>query len=144
MMNVQEIKSFFPALKQKIYDHPLVYLDSAATTLKPVSVIEKVTKYYTLENANVHRGAHYLSQKATEEFEQAREVVAKFINAKESSEIVFVRGTTEAINLVASSYGQNFKEGDEVIVSVLEHHANIVPWHILNKKKRIKVKFIHL
>lgn len=143
-MNIKSVKEQFPALKQKIYDKPLVYLDSAATTLKPFSVIEKVTKYYTLENSNVHRGAHYLSQKATEDFELSREVVAKFINAKSSEEVVFVRGTTEAINLVASSYGTIFEQGDEVIVSILEHHANIVPWHLLAERKGIKVRFVHL
>lgn len=143
-MDVQAIKNAFPALKQRIYDKPLVYLDSAATTLKPIPVIEKVTKYYTLENSNVHRGAHYLSQKATEEFEAAREIVAKFINAKSSNEIVFVRGTTEAINLVASSFGQSLNEGDEIIISILEHHANIVPWHMLGVQKKLKIKFIHL
>lgn len=143
-MNIQAIRDQFPALKQKIYDKPLVYLDSAATTLKPISVIEKVTKYYTLENSNVHRGAHYLSQKATEDFEAAREIVAQFIHAKSSDEIVFVRGTTEAINLVSNSYGQFLNEGDEIIVSILEHHANIVPWHMLAERKKIKVKFVHL
>lgn len=143
-MDIKAIRDQFPALKQKIYDKPLVYLDSAATTLKPISVIEKVTKYYTLENSNVHRGAHYLSQKATEDFEAARETVAQFIHAKSSDEIVFVRGTTEAINLVSNSYGQSLNEGDEIIVSILEHHANIVPWHMLAERKKVKVRFVHL
>lgn len=143
-MNINTIKEIFPALKQTIYGKPLVYLDSAATTLKPIPVIEKVTKYYTLENSNVHRGAHYLSQKATEDFEAARELVAQFLNAKSSEEIVFVRGTTEAINLVSNSYGNSLQPEDEIIVSILEHHANIVPWHILAARKGIKVKFIHL
>ena len=143
-MNNSEIKNLFPALKQKIYDKPLVYLDSAATTLKPISVIEKVRNYYSLENSNVHRGAHYLSQKATDQFEAARENVAQFLNAKSSEEIIFVRGTTEAINLVATSFGESLNEGDEIIISILEHHANIVPWHMLMTKKKIKIKFIHL
>lgn len=143
-MDIKAIRDQFPALKQKIYDKPLVYLDSAATTLKPISVIEKVTKYYTLENSNVHRGAHYLSQKATEDFEAARQSVAQFLHAKSSDEIVFVRGTTEAINLVSNSYGHSLNEGDEVIVSILEHHANIVPWHMLAERKKIKVRFVHL
>lgn len=143
-MDIKSIREQFPALKQKIYDKPLVYLDSAATTLKPLPVIEKVTKYYTLENSNVHRGAHYLSQKATEDFESARETVAKFIHAKSSEEIVFVRGTTEAINLVANSFGNTLSEGDEIIVSILEHHANIVPWHMLADRKKVKIKFVHL
>lgn len=143
-MNNSEIKNLFPALKQKIYDKPLVYLDSAATTLKPISVIEKVRNYYSLENSNVHRGAHYLSQKATDQFEAARENVAQFLNAKSSEEIIFVRGTTEAINLVATSFGESLNEGDEVIISILEHHANIVPWHMLMTKKKVKLKFIHL
>lgn len=143
-MNISEIKNLFPALKQKIYDKPLVYLDSAATTLKPISVIEKVRNYYSLENSNVHRGAHYLSQKATDQFEAARENVAQFLNAKSTEEIIFVRGTTEAINLVATSFGESLNEGDEIIISILEHHANIVPWHMLKTKKKVKLKFIHL
>jgi cysteine desulfurase/selenocysteine lyase len=143
-MNISEIKNLFPALKQKIYDKPLVYLDSAATTLKPISVIEKVRNYYSLENSNVHRGAHYLSQNATDQFEAARENVAQFLNAKSSEEIIFVRGTTEAINLVATSFGESLNEGDEIIISILEHHANIVPWHMLKTKKKVKLKFIYL
>lgn len=143
-MNISEIRSLFPALKQRVYDKPLIYLDSAATTLKPISVIEKVKNYYTLENSNVHRGAHYLSQKATDQFEAARENVAQFLNAKSSEEIIFVRGTTEAINLVATSFGESLNEGDEIIISILEHHANIVPWHMLKTKKKIALKFIHM
>ncbi|MBN8537484.1 MAG: cysteine desulfurase [Deltaproteobacteria bacterium] len=143
-MNISEIKNLFPALKQKIYDKPLVYLDSAATTLKPISVIEKVRNYYSLENSNVHRGAHYLSQKATDQFEAARENVAQFLNAKSTEEIIFVRGTTEAINLVATSFGESLNEGDEIIISILEHHANIVPWHMLKTKKKVTLRFIHL
>lgn len=145
MNDVSTIRSLFPTLHQKVNDTDLVYLDSAATTLKPKSVIERITKYYTMDNANVHRGAHYLSQRATDDFEKSRRSVAQFLNARSENEIVFTRGTTESINLVAHSYGRTFlKEGDEIILSILEHHANLVPWHALKMEKGIVVNFLYL
>ncbi|MCK6596964.1 MAG: SufS family cysteine desulfurase [Bdellovibrionaceae bacterium] len=143
-MQIEEVRSHFPALTQKIYDKELIYLDSAATTLKPKEVIDRINHYYSYENSNVHRGAHYLSQKATDLFEEAREEVSHFINAESSAEVVFVKGTTEGINLIAASFGSFLSEGDEIIVTVLEHHANIVPWHMLAEQKKIKVNFVHL
>jgi cysteine desulfurase/selenocysteine lyase len=122
----------FPILRQKVHDRPLVYLDNAATTQKPTSVIECESRYYATMNANIHRGLHDLSQRATEAFEAAREKVRGFINARAVNEIVFVRGATEAINLVAQSYGRNrLKAGDEVLLTEMEHHSNIVPWQLL-------------
>lgn len=146
MLNdVKQIKPLFPTLYQKVNGHELVYLDSAATTMKPISVIERITRYYQMDNSNVHRGAHYLSQRGTDEFEKARRTVAAFINARQDSEVIFTRGTTESINLVAHSYGRYFlKEGDEVIISIMEHHANIVPWHILKTDKGIVLKYVYL
>ena len=134
--NIEQIKSLFPTLHQKVNGQDLVYLDSAATTMKPTVVIDRISRYYQLENSNVHRGAHYLSQRGTDEFEKARHTVAEFINAKQDSEIIFTRGTTESINLVSFSYARNFlKEGDEVILSIMEHHANLVPWQVLKSEK---------
>lgn len=146
MLNdITQIKSMFPTLNQKVNGADLVYLDSAATTMKPKVVIDRITKYYTLDNSNVHRGAHYLSQRGTDEFEKARRTVAQFINARHDSEIVFTRGTTESINLIAHSFGRPFlKEGDEVILSVMEHHANVVPWHVLKNEKGIVLKYAYL
>ncbi len=143
MYSVQELRDQFPALKQKIHGQDLVYLDSAATTLKPFSVIERITKYYTLETANVHRGAHYLSDVATGEFEKSREAIRTFIGAESIEEIIFTKGTTESINLVAQSYGDHFlREGDEIVITELEHHANIVPWHVLVERKKCILKYI--
>lgn len=145
MNDIKAVRSLFPTLNQKVNGSDLVYLDSGATTLKPIPVIERITKYYTMDNANVHRGAHYLSQRGTDEFEKSRKTVAQFINAREDAEIIFTRGTTESINLVAHSYGRTFlNEGDEVILSIMEHHANLVPWHVLNTEKGIQVKFVYL
>ncbi len=122
----------FPILQEKIYGKPLVYLDNAATTQKPLKVIDAITHYYKHENANIHRGIHALSTQATHAFESARHKVQKFLNASDSKEIIFTRSATEAINLVAQSYGKTFlKEGDEVIISLMEHHSNIVPWQML-------------
>ncbi|MFZ4402563.1 MAG: aminotransferase class V-fold PLP-dependent enzyme [Pseudobdellovibrionaceae bacterium] len=124
-----QVRNQFPALTQKVHGKDLVYLDSAATTLKPLSVIERVTRFYSYETANVHRGAHFLSDQATGYFEQARKNIADFIGAKSTEEVLFVKGTTEGINLVAQSWGQHFlKPDDEVVISEFEHHANIVPW----------------
>lgn len=135
MMNpfdIQAIRAQFPILGTLARGKPLVYLDNAATTQKPQVVIDALVAYYTSTNANIHRGVHYLSEKATGEYEEAREIIARFLNAKESREIIYTRGTTEAINLVAATYGRaNVKTGDEVIVGSMEHHSNIVPWQIL-------------
>lgn len=133
----------FPILSREIYKHPLVYFDNAATTQKPQCVIDAIAREYAEVNANVHRGIHYLSQQATELHESARETVRKFINARSTSEIVFTRGTTESINLVAFSFGEAFlQEGDEVILSVMEHHSNIVPWQLLRDRKAIVIKVV--
>jgi cysteine desulfurase/selenocysteine lyase len=141
--NVNKIREDFPILKKKVHDKNLVYLDNAATTQKPTYVIDKVNKYYTTMNANIHRGVHALSQEATEAFESARIQIKQFINALGKNQIIFTRGTTEAINLVASSYGRaNVKEGDEIIISHMEHHSNIVPWQLLCKEKNAKLRVI--
>lgn len=133
----------FPILSREVYKHPLVYFDNAATTQKPQCVIDAIAREYAEVNANVHRGIHYLSQQATELHEAARETVRQFINARSTSEIVFTRGTTESINLVAYSFGEAFlKEGDEVILSVMEHHSNIVPWQLLRERKGIVIKVV--
>ena len=137
-----EIRKDFPILSRTVYDRPLIYLDNAATTQKPLCVLDAMREEYLNVNANVHRGVHYLSQQATDLHEAARETVRRFINAAKTEEIVFTRGTTEAINLVASSMGELMKEGDEVIVSVMEHHSNIVPWQLLETRKGIRIKVI--
>ncbi len=137
----KKVREDFPILQQKIFNHPLVYLDNAATSQKPQCVIDSISKYYTEYNSNVHRGIHFMSQKATDAFEEARVEVQHFINAKSDSEIVFVRGTTEAINLVAGTYGrQHINEGDEIIVSEMEHHSNIIPWQLLCLEKKAKIR----
>lgn len=133
----------FPILSREVYKHPLVYFDNAATTQKPQCVIDAIAREYAEVNANVHRGIHYLSQQATELHEAARETVRQFINARSTSEIIFTRGTTESVNLVAYSFGEAFlKEGDEVILSVMEHHSNIVPWQLLRERKGIVIKVV--
>lgn len=137
--DVEKIRAEFPALTQTVNGQPLVYLDSAATSLKPKSVIDRLTQFYSFEAANVHRGAHYLSDLSTELFEQARKTVAQFINAG-PQEIIFVRGTTEGINLLAYSLGESLQEGDEIIVSDIEHHANIVPWQQIAKQKKLTLR----
>ena len=143
MLNIEEIRKDFPILSRTVYNRPLVYLDNAATTQKPRAVVEAMTEEYYSVNANVHRGVHYLSQQATELHEQARANVQKFINARSEAEIIFTRGTTESLNLVAFSFGEAFlKEGDEVLVSVMEHHSNIVPWQMLRERKGIALKVI--
>lgn len=143
MLNIEEIRKDFPILSRTVYNRPLVYLDNAATTQKPRAVVEAMTEEYYSVNANVHRGVHYLSQQATELHEQARGNVQHFINARSEAEIIFTRGTTESLNLVAFSFGEAFlKEGDEVLVSVMEHHSNIVPWQMLRERKGIILKVI--
>lgn len=143
-MNIEKIRHDFPILSRKIYNkYPLVYLDNGATTQKPLCVLDAMREEYLNVNANVHRGVHYLSQQATDLHEAARERVRQFINAEKSSEIVFTRGTTESMNLVASSFTEAYmKEGDEVIVSTMEHHSNIVPWQLQAQRKGIVVKVI--
>jgi cysteine desulfurase/selenocysteine lyase len=141
--DVNRIREDFPILGKKVHDKNLVYLDNAATTQKPTYVIDKVNKYYTTMNANIHRGVHALSQEATEAFEGARIQIKQFINALGKNQVIFTRGTTEAINLVASSYGRkNIKEGDEIIISHMEHHSNIVPWQLLCQEKNAKLRVI--
>ncbi len=135
--NVWRIREDFPILRQYAYGKPLVYLDNAATSQKPQAVIDALVRYYTSENANVHRGVHLLSERATEGYEGARRTVQRFLNAAESREIVYTRGTTESINLVAQAYGRaNIGAGDEILISGLEHHSNIVPWQMLADEKR--------
>lgn len=141
--NITRIREDFPILTSTIHKHPLVYLDNAATTQKPWSVIKKIEEGYTRQNANVHRGVHFLSQMATEAHEDARKTVQQFLGAAHTHEIIFTRGTTESINLVAYSFGETFlKQGDEVIVSEMEHHSNIVPWQLLQQRKGIIIKVI--
>lgn len=141
--NVEEIRQGFPILQREVYGRPLIYLDNAATTQKPRSVVEAISNEYYSTNANVHRGVHFLSQKATDLHEAARERVRQFINARSTAEVLFTRGTTESLNLVASSFGEAFlKEGDEVIVSVMEHHSDIVPWQLLRERKGIVIRVI--
>ena len=145
MYDIQEIRKEFPILSQKVYGKPLIYLDNAATTQKPQCVIDSLTNTYSTINANVHRGVHHLSQVATEEFEKARHTVQQFIGAAHSHEVIFTRGTTESINLVASSMGNTFfKKGDEVIISTMEHHSNIVPWQMLRDRVGIELRVIPL
>jgi cysteine desulfurase/selenocysteine lyase len=141
--NIDRIRAQFPALQQTVYNKPLVYLDNAATAQKPQVVIDTLSRYYALDNSNVHRGVHALSMRSTKAFEDTRAKVAKLLHAAEPREIVFVRGTTEAINLVAHSYGRpNVTEGDEIIVSEMEHHSNIVPWQILCEEKKARLRVI--
>jgi cysteine desulfurase/selenocysteine lyase len=140
-----EIKSYFPILNQEVNGHPLVYLDSAATSQKPVQVLEALKSYYEFDNSNVHRGVHTLGNRATEKYEGAREKVQQFINAKATEEIIFLRGTTTAINLVAQSYGRaNVEEGDEIVITYMEHHSNIIPWQQLAKERGAVLKYIEL
>ncbi|MFY9573316.1 MAG: cysteine desulfurase [Blastocatellia bacterium] len=139
--DVESIREDFPILKQLVYDKPLVYLDNAATSQKPKVVIDAMTNYYQSDNSNIHRGVHVLSERATQKYEEVRIKVQRFINAAEPKEIIFVRGTTEAINLVANSYGRsNLKAGDEVLITAMEHHSNIVPWQILCEDKGAQLR----
>ena len=141
--DLNQIRKDFPILSRTVYDRPLVYLDNAATTQKPLCVLDTMREEYLNVNANVHRGVHWLSQQATELHEGARETVRKFLNAKTTNEIVFTRGTTEGLNLIASSFCEGFmQEGDEVIISTVEHHSNIVPWQLQAARKGIVLKVI--
>ena len=140
---IQHIRADFPILREKVYNKPLIYFDNGATTQKPRQVLDKIMYGYSHLNANIHRGVHYLSQKATEAHEAARKTVAEFLNSPSPQEIIFTRGTTEAVNLVAFSYGEAFcRKGDEIIVSALEHHSNIVPWQMLCERKNMKLRVI--
>ncbi|PET18762.1 cysteine desulfurase [Bacillus cereus] len=144
-MNIREIRKQFPILDQKVNGKQLVYFDSAATSQKPIQVIETLERYYKEYNSNVHRGVHTLGTKATDAYEGAREKVRKFINAKSMEEIIFTRGTTTALNTVAASYGlENVKEGDEIVISYMEHHSNIIPWQQVAKKTGATLKYLPL
>jgi cysteine desulfurase / selenocysteine lyase len=144
-MDVKEVRKLFPILNQEVNGKPLVYLDSAATSQKPLPVIEALDKYYREYNSNVHRGVHTLGTKATDAYEGAREKVRKFINAKSIEEIIFTRGTTTAINTVAASYGRaNLREGDEIVITYMEHHSNIIPWQQVAKQTGATLKYIPL
>jgi cysteine desulfurase/selenocysteine lyase len=140
-LDVHKIRQDFPILKQLAYGKPLVYLDNAATSQKPQPVIDAIMRYYTADNSNIHRGVHLLSERATHQYEESREKVRRFINARDKKEIIFVRGTTEALNLIAHSYGRaNVNAGDEVLITALEHHSNIVPWQMLCSEKKARLR----
>ncbi len=143
VLDIETLRKDFPILQTKIYGNPLVYLDNAATTQKPVSVLRSLEQYYTEYNSNVHRGVHLLSQQATEAYEEARKKIAAYINARSDHEVIFTKGTTNGINLVASSFGKKFiQEGDEVLISAMEHHSNIVPWQLVCEEKKATLKII--
>lgn len=145
MTDFSEIRRDFPILSRKINGHPLIYFDNAATSQKPRPVISALAEYYEKHNANVHRGIHTLAEEATAQYESSREKMAKFVGAVNSREIVFTSGTTEAINLVARSWGeQNLQAGDIVLLTVMEHHSNLVPWQLLSQRKKVKLEFIHV
>lgn len=138
---ISDIRKDFPILQQTVHGKPLVYLDNSATTQKPKQVIDSITKCYTEYNSNIHRGIHKLSQVSTLAYEEARETVASFINADDSKEVIFTKGTTDSINTIAFSFGETLKEGDHIIISVMEHHSNMVPWQILAERKKLKLSF---
>lgn len=141
-LDIESIRADFPALDQQIYGKQLVYLDNGATSQKPKSVIEALNTYYTEQNSNVHRGVHHLSQVATELYENSRSIIQKYINATHSEEVIFTKGTTDSINLVAFSIGETLQEGDEIIISEMEHHSNIVPWQMMCQRKGCNLKVI--
>ena len=138
--SVREIREQFPALRQTVYGKNLIYFDNGATSQKPQVVLDAINRYYSKDNANIHRGVHFMSQKATTEFEEARITIQKYLNAKKSEEIIFTKGTTDSINLVAFSYGELLKEGDEILITAMEHHSNIVPWQMLCERKKLVLK----
>ncbi|MDD5870611.1 MAG: cysteine desulfurase [Bacteroidales bacterium] len=142
MLDINKIRSEYPILDRKIFDRQLVYLDTAATSQTPQCVVDKICDMYHTKKANVHRGVHQLSQEATDCMESTREKVRSFLNADSTEEIIFTRGTTEAINLVASSYGEKLCNGDEIILTAMEHHSNIVPWQLLQQRKRIRINVV--
>ena len=139
---IERIRSLFPILERKVHGKPLVYFDNAATTQKPQSVIDRISEYYSSENANIHRGVHHLSQIATQDYEDARIRIKNYIGATKENEIIFTKGTTDGINLIASSFGELLNKGDEVLISAMEHHSNIVPWQLLAERKEIVLKVI--
>ncbi|HWV58666.1 MAG TPA: SufS family cysteine desulfurase, partial [Longimicrobiales bacterium] len=144
-LDVAAVRADFPALHQNVHGHPLVYLDSAATAQRPRAVLEAVRDFYESDNANVHRGIYELGRRATERHEAARATVARFLNARDDSEVVWVRGTTEAINLVASTWGaSNLRPGDEVVLTVLEHHSNLVPWQLVAKRTGARLRYVDI
>ncbi|MFO0495006.1 MAG: aminotransferase class V-fold PLP-dependent enzyme [Flavobacteriia bacterium] len=138
--NVREIREQFPALRQTIYGKNLIYFDNGATSQKPQVVLDAINQYYSKDNANIHRGVHYMSQKATGEFEEARKTIQLYLNAKKSEEIIFTKGTTDSINLVAFSFGELLTAGDEIVITAMEHHSNIVPWQMLCERKNLKLR----
>ena len=141
-IDIEKIRLQFPILSQKINDRDLVYFDNAATSQKPRMVIDAISSYYENENANIHRGVHSLSQSATNAYEQARKAICRYLHADNEAEIIFTKGTTDGINLVANSFGSMLSEGDEVVISAMEHHSNIVPWQLLQARKNIKLRVI--
>ena len=140
--SIEKIRAQFPILERSVNGKKLVYFDNGATSQKPQCVIDEITKYYSFENANIHRGVHFLSQEATTKYEQARETIQQYIHAKESCEVLFTKGTTDSINLVASSFGETLQKGDEILISYMEHHSNIVPWQMLCERKGLVLKVI--
>ena len=145
VLDIQKIREEFPILHQQVNSKPLIYFDNAATNQKPKRVIEALTNYYQNDNANIHRGIHTLAERATRAYEDTRLAMQAFIHAEHSEEIIFTRGVTESINLVASSYGRTFlKEGDEIIISGLEHHSNIVPWQLIAEEKKATIRVINI
>ncbi|MFM7682700.1 MAG: aminotransferase class V-fold PLP-dependent enzyme, partial [Bacteroidota bacterium] len=138
--SVREIREEFPALRQQIYGKNLIYFDNGATSQKPQLVLDAINKFYSKENANIHRGVHFMSQKATTEYEESRKRIQKYINARKSEEIIFTKGTTDGINLVAYSFGELLQAGDEIIISAMEHHSNIVPWQMLCIRKGLGLR----
>ena len=138
--NVRAIREQFPALSQKIYNKNLIYFDNGATSQKPAMVLDAINQYYSKDNANIHRGVHFMSQHATTEYETARKTIQHYIHAKSSDEIIFTKGTTDGINLIASSYGELLTEGDEILITAMEHHSNIVPWQMLCQRKKLTLK----
>lgn len=142
-LDIQKVRQDFPILNQKVYGKPFIYLDSAASAQKPLQVLQKEEQLHVEYYGNIHRGAHFMADKATEEFEQSRELVREFINAEHTSEVIFTKGTTESINLVAFSFGEAFiNEGDEILISEMEHHANIVPWQMMAQRKGATIKVL--
>lgn len=140
--SVREIRQDFPALRQQVYGKNLIYFDNGATSQKPQMVLDAINQYYSKDNANIHRGVHHLSQKATTEYEASRSFIQQYINASKSEEIIFTKGTTDGINLVASSFGELCEAGDEILISAMEHHSNIVPWQLLAERKKLILKVI--
>lgn len=141
-IDVYKIRKDFPTLSQTVYGKPLIYFDNGATSQKPQAVIDAINQFYTKDNANIHRGVHHLSQVATEQYEQARKIIQTYINAKEDAEVIFTKGTTDSVNTVAFSLGETLTEGDEIIISEMEHHSNIVPWQMVCERKKCVLKVI--